>query len=62
MESTQITESKKQTIGMVHAQELASKFKSKQDFIVYLDQHRKSLLQIHLTPLQYSFTCRTRPS
>ena len=41
MESTQITESKKRTIGHVAAQELISKLRSKQDFIVYLDQHRK---------------------
>ena len=38
MEGTQVKESKKRTINMVAAQELAYKFKSKQDFIVYLDQ------------------------
>ena len=38
MEPNEITESKKRTLGMVAAQELAWKFKSKQDFIIYLDQ------------------------
>ena len=38
MESNQITESKKRSLTVMHAQELAYKFKSKQDFIVYLDQ------------------------
>ena len=38
MESEQITESKKRSIGQITANELAFKFKSKQDFIVYLDQ------------------------
>ena len=38
MESEQITESKKRSLSFVAAQELAWKFKSKQDFIVYLDQ------------------------
>ena len=38
MESHQITESKKRNLNMVHAQELAYKFKSKEDFIVYLDK------------------------
>ena len=37
MDSNPQTESKKRTIGMVAAQELTGKFKSKQDFIVYLD-------------------------
>ena len=37
MESTEQIKSKKRTIGMVAAQELTGKFKSKQDFIVYLD-------------------------
>ena len=38
MESNEATESKKRTLGMVAAAELSWKFKSKQDFIVYLDQ------------------------
>ena len=38
MESHQATEAKKRSLGLMHAQELAYKFKSKQDFIVYLDQ------------------------
>ena len=38
MESHQATEAKKRSLGLMYAQELAYKFKSKQDFIVYLDQ------------------------
>ena len=38
MQGDQISESKKRSLNMVAAQELAWKFKSKQDFIVYLDQ------------------------
>ena len=38
MESSKITESKKRTLGMVAAQELIGRFKSKQDFIIYFDQ------------------------
>ena len=37
MESDPITESKKRSLATVAATELAWKFKSKQDFIVYLD-------------------------
>ena len=38
MESNQQIESKKRTLGHVAAAEMTWKFKSKQDFIVYLDQ------------------------
>ena len=38
MESQQITESKKRSIRDMAAAELSWKFKSKQDFYVYLDQ------------------------
>jgi hypothetical protein len=38
MESTPQIESKKRSLTMVAAAELSWKFKSKQDFIVYLDQ------------------------
>jgi len=38
MESNAQIQSKKRNIGMVAAQELIGKFKSKQDFIVYFDQ------------------------
>ena len=51
MDTTKITESKKRTFGMIAAQELAGKFKSKQDFIVFLDQHRKWNSILYLTPL-----------
>ena len=38
MESHQITESKKRSLTTMHAQELAWKFKSKLDFLNYMDQ------------------------
>ena len=38
MEQEQIKESKKRTLKDIAAAELAWKFKSKQDFVVYLDQ------------------------
>ena len=38
MESNPQIESKKRTLGQVSANDLVSKFKSKQDFIIYLDQ------------------------
>ena len=60
MEQQQITESKKRTLSMMQAGELAWKFKSKQDFVVYLDQHRKCFEHHYLTPLQYSTTCLMR--
>ena len=43
MESNQIQESKKRTIGFMQGQELQWKLKSKADFIQYLDKHRKCL-------------------
>ena len=43
MEQQQITETKKRTMGFMLAAELQWKLKSKQDFIVYLDQHRTYL-------------------
>ena len=51
MESNQVTETKKRTLGMMQAGELAWKFKSKRDFVVYLDQHRKSVVFCCLTSL-----------
>ena len=41
MEPNQITESKKRNIVDMTSNELSSKLKSKQDFVAYLDQHRK---------------------
>ena len=38
MESNAQIDSKKRSLSMLSAQELAWKFRSKQDFIVYLDQ------------------------
>ena len=51
MESQQITETKKRTMGQVHAQELAWKFKSKEDFYTHLNKHRKYNALFLLTPL-----------
>ena len=56
MESNQITVTKKRTLGMMQAGELAWMFKSKKDFVVYLDQHRKSIVLCYLTVLQSSIT------
>ena len=56
------TDSKKRSLAYVHAQELSWKLKSKQDFIVYLDKHRKCRPSSRLTPPQYSSICPTRPS
>ena len=49
MESQQITDTKKRTLGHMHAQELQWKLQSKADFIAYLDKHRKSHPLIDLT-------------
>ena len=51
MESQQITETKKHTLGQVHAQELAWKFKSKEDFYTHLNKHRKYDNTLFMTPL-----------
>ena len=62
MESNQIQETKKRTIGAMKAGELAWKFKSKKDICVYLDQHRKSIVFCLLTCLQSSTTSLTKGS
>ena len=41
MDSKPDIDSKKRSLGFVNAQELAFKLKSKQDFLIYLDKHRK---------------------
>ena len=38
MEANQIVENKKRSLNMVAANELSWKFKSKKDFMVYMDQ------------------------
>lgn len=43
MESDPATEAKKRSFVNITAQELKFKFRSKQDIIVYLDKHRKSI-------------------
>lgn len=49
MESDPITETKKRTLGTMLAAELSWKLKSKQDFVVYLEQHRKCFCLFCLT-------------
>ena len=51
MESTQITNSKKRSVGDMQATELYSRLRSKADFIQYLDKHRKYPTPSFLTPL-----------
>ena len=51
MESSQIQESKKRTLGFMQAQELQWKLKSKADFLQYLDKHRKCRSLLILTLL-----------
>ena len=41
MDSNDTIKTKKRTIGYMHAQDLSWKLKSKEDFIIYLDKHRK---------------------
>ena len=41
---------KKRSLGFMNAQELQWKLQSKQDFITYFDQHRKSIFILCLTP------------
>ena len=41
MQQQPTTETKKRTMGFMLAAELQWKLKSKQDFVTYLDQHRK---------------------
>ena len=41
MDSGQPVDSKKRTLGFMLTADLAGKLKSKQDFVDYLDKHRK---------------------
>ena len=41
MDASDSIKSKKRNIGYMMASELAWKLKSKEDFIIYLDKHRK---------------------
>lgn len=43
MDSGPVQLAKKRTLCYIHAKELAYKLKSKDDFIVYLDKHRKCI-------------------
>ena len=49
MESAQNIESKKRTLGFMLTADLQGKLKSKQDFVDYLDKHRKYLPPSSLT-------------
>ena len=50
MESNQILESKKRSLGFIQANELNWKLKSKADFVQYLDKHRKCISLLFLIP------------
>ena len=43
MDAMDANQAKKRSIQYIDARDLAGKLKSKQDFIVYLDKHRKYL-------------------
>ena len=60
MDSQQQIDSKKRNLGHMLAVDLQGKLKSKQDFYVYLDKHRKYHPPNLLIFLQYSTTCPTR--
>ena len=49
MQEPEQVRSKKRTLAYMHSQDLAGKLKSKQDFLVYLDKHRKYRLTLLLT-------------
>lgn len=51
MDSNQVIQGKKRSLGFMMAQELSWKLKSKEDFIIYLDKHRKYRVSNILTPL-----------
>ena len=61
MVDPQAVASKKRSLTYMHANDLSSRLKSKTDFIVYLDKHRKCLKFYRLTLLQSStiFLIRT---
>ena len=61
MESHDNQESKKRSLGVMQAQELQWKLKSKEDILTYLDEQRKCKPILQLTPIQYSSTFR-RPT
>ena len=54
--------SKKRSLKFMNAQEMSWKLNSKQDFLTYLDQHRKYSFAFCLTPLQYSSICLRKTS
>jgi len=58
MDQTQIDSSKKRSLTQLHAQDLATKIKSKVDILTYLDKHCKSPLLPFLTPMQCSSISR----
>ena len=60
MDSQQQIDSKKRNLGHMLAVDLQGKLKSKQDFYVYLDKHRKYHPPHLLIFLQCSTTCPTR--
>ena len=62
MENLEQTNHKKRSIVDVEYQAMIGKFRSKQDFVVFLGQHRTYLYLLILISLQFSFTCPTSPS
>ena len=62
MENIAQTNQKKRSIVDVEFQQMMGKFRSKQDFIVFLSQHRKYPCLLTLTPFQSSSTCPMSPS
>ena len=56
MESAQVTETKKRTLGFMLTADLMGKLKSKADFYDYLDKHGKCHISLSLIPFQSSST------
>ena len=59
MDSDPVTQTKKRTLGHMLATDLVGKLKSKQDFYVYFDKHRKCPIFLCLIAFQFSSTCPT---
>ena len=62
MESSAQIQSKKRNVGMLAAQELIGRFKSKQDFIVYFDQQYVHFIFSTHLHVACSSICRTNRS
>ena len=60
MVDTNANLNKKRTLTYMHTTDFSAKLKSKTDFIVYLDKHRKYIIIRKLTLIQCSTTFRTK--